>query len=81
VAKPDNLPNGKENQLFPTVVWSPHTWCGVRTCSPLLICKCLSQGLLLWTDTMTKATLTRTFNWGWLTGSELQFIIIKAGTW
>jgi hypothetical protein len=22
-----------------------------------------------------------TFNWGWLTGSEVQSIIIKAGTW
>jgi hypothetical protein len=30
---------------------------------------------------MTKATLTRTFNWGWLTGSKVQSIIIKAGTW
>jgi len=31
---------------------------------------------------MTKATLLRTtFNWGWLTGSEVQFIIIKAGAW
>jgi hypothetical protein len=30
---------------------------------------------------MTKATLLRTtFNWGWLTGSEVQSIIIKAGT-
>jgi hypothetical protein len=30
---------------------------------------------------MTKATLIRTtFNWGWLTGSEVQSIIIKAGT-
>jgi hypothetical protein len=29
---------------------------------------------------MTKATLTRiTFNWGWLTGSEVQSRIIKAG--
>jgi hypothetical protein len=28
---------------------------------------------------MTKATLVRiTFNWGWLTGSEVQSIIIKA---
>jgi len=36
----------------------------------------------LWTDTMTKATLIRTtFNWGWLTGSEVQSIIIKAGAW
>jgi hypothetical protein len=30
---------------------------------------------------MTKATLIRiTFNWGWLTGSEIQSIIIKAET-
>jgi hypothetical protein len=29
---------------------------------------------------MTKATLIRTtFNWGWLTGLEIQSIIIKAG--
>jgi hypothetical protein len=38
--------------------------------------------LLLWADSMTKATLIRTtFNWGWLTGSEVQPIIIKAGVW
>jgi hypothetical protein len=31
---------------------------------------------------MTKATLIRTtFNWGWLIDSEVQSIIIKAGTW
>jgi hypothetical protein len=31
---------------------------------------------------MTKATLIRTtFNWGWLTGSEVQSIIIKAEAW
>jgi hypothetical protein len=31
---------------------------------------------------MTKATLIRTtFNWGWLTGSEVQSIIIKVGIW
>jgi hypothetical protein len=31
---------------------------------------------------MTKATLIwTTFTWGWLTGSEVQSIIIKAGTW
>jgi hypothetical protein len=30
---------------------------------------------------MTKATLIRTFNWGWFTGSEVQSIIIKVGTW
>ena len=29
---------------------------------------------------MTKATLIgTTFNWGWLTGSEIQSIIIKVG--
>jgi hypothetical protein len=38
--------------------------------------------LLHWTDTMTKATLIRTtFNWGWLTGSDFQSIIIKVGAW
>jgi hypothetical protein len=42
----------------------------------------LIRVLLLWTDTMTKATPIRTiFNWGWLTGSEVQSIIIKAGVW
>jgi hypothetical protein len=31
---------------------------------------------------MTKATLIRTtFNWGWLTSSEVQSIIIKGGAW
>jgi hypothetical protein len=31
---------------------------------------------------MTKAMLIRTtFNWGWLTDSEVQSIIIKAGAW
>jgi hypothetical protein len=31
---------------------------------------------------MTKTTLIRaTFNWSWLTGSEVQSLIIKAGTW
>jgi hypothetical protein len=31
---------------------------------------------------MTKATLIRaTFNWGWLTGSEVQSIIIEVGAW
>ena len=38
--------------------------------------------LLLRTDTMAKAIIIRaTFNLGWLTGSEVQHIIIKAGTW
>jgi hypothetical protein len=31
---------------------------------------------------MTKTTLVRTtFNWGWLIGSEVLSIIIKAGIW
>jgi hypothetical protein len=30
---------------------------------------------------MTKASLIKTtFNWGWLTGSEVQFIIIRHGS-
>jgi hypothetical protein len=31
---------------------------------------------------MTKVTLIKTaFNWDWLTGLEVQSIIIKVGTW
>jgi hypothetical protein len=31
---------------------------------------------------MTKAMLIRTtFSWGWLTGSEVQSIIVRMGTW
>jgi hypothetical protein len=31
---------------------------------------------------MTRAILIRTtFNWGWLTGSKVQSIIIKLGAW
>jgi len=30
---------------------------------------------------MTKTTLIRAFNWGWLIGSEVQSIITKAGAW
>jgi hypothetical protein len=31
---------------------------------------------------MTKTTFIRiAFNWGWLTGSEVQSNIIKAGSW
>jgi len=30
---------------------------------------------------MTNASLTRTFIWGWLVGSYVQSIIIKAGAW
>jgi hypothetical protein len=37
---------------------------------------------LLWTDTVTKATLIKTtFKWGWFRGSEVQSGIIKVGTW
>jgi len=47
------------------------------------VCGCvLVRVLLLRTDTMAKATLRRTtVNWGRLTGSEVQSIVIKAGTW
>ena len=42
----------------------------------------LVRVLLLWTDTMTKAILIKTtFNWDWLTGSEVQSFIIKVGAW
>jgi hypothetical protein len=30
---------------------------------------------------MTKRNLIRTFNWSWLTGSEVQSSVIKAGAW
>jgi len=30
---------------------------------------------------MTKVTLIKKCNWGWLTGSEVQSINIKAGAW
>jgi hypothetical protein len=42
----------------------------------------LFRVLLLWTDTMTKTCLIRTtFNWYWLTGSEVQSIFMKERTW
>ena len=43
----------------------------------------LVRVLLLCTDTMTKVNLIKktTFTWGWLTGSEVQSIIIKGGAW
>ena len=38
--------------------------------------------LLLLVGTMTKTTLIRTtLNWSWLTGSEVQSVIIKKGGW
>lgn len=43
---------------------------------------CASGFPLLWRDTVTNATRIRTtLNCGWLTGSEVQSIIIKARTW
>jgi bacteriorhodopsin len=40
----------------------------------------LVRVLPLQTDTMIRATLIRTtLNWGWLTCSEVQFIVIQAG--
>jgi hypothetical protein len=30
---------------------------------------------------MTKPTFTKTFNWVWFAGSEVQSIIIKADAW
>jgi hypothetical protein len=44
----------------------------------LLLAIVLVRVLLLWTDTTTKVTLLRTFHWDWLTGSEVQPIIIMA---
>jgi hypothetical protein len=42
----------------------------------------LVRVLLLWTDTMTKATLIRTtIHWGWLTGSEVQLLSSWGDTW
>ena len=32
------------------------------------------------TTAWPKATFTRTFNWGWLTGSQVQFITMKQGS-
>jgi hypothetical protein len=46
--------------------------------------ECLSQGFSAVNrhHDMTKASLIKTtFNWGWLTGSEVQSIIIKVGAW
>jgi hypothetical protein len=50
----------------------------------LLLGVILVRVLLLLTDTMTKASLMKkkpTFNWAWLTDSEVQSIIIKVGAW
>jgi len=47
------------------------------------LCSGVLVGVLrLWIDTMIKATVTRkTFNWGWLTGSEVQSTIVKVRAW
>jgi len=46
-----------------------------------LLSSCLIISLL-WTDTMTKASLIRApFDWVWLTASEVQSVIIKEGSW
>jgi len=44
---------------------------------------CLSEGFIAVNRHHDQSnTLVRTtFNWGWLTGSEAQSIIIKAGAW
>jgi hypothetical protein len=63
----------KNNRCF--VIWSVTVW-------NFKFVYCLVRVLLLWTDTTAKATLIRTtFNWDWRTGSEVQSIVIKAGTW
>jgi hypothetical protein len=55
----------------PTVCWAQSALLSVSV-----------RVLLLWTDTMTKASLNKTtFNWGCLTDSEVQSIIIKVGAW
>ena len=55
----------------------PQTTCGVLEPTDGV----LVMVLLLRTDTVINANLIKTFNWGWLRGSEAQFIIIKAGVW
>ena len=60
--------------LWPETMATMRVWLSFKFFS--LFCRILHSAtvwvrvLLLWTDTMTKATLRRiTFNWGWLTGS------------
>ena len=66
-----------------THYWLVLSLCSISTSHPSLSFKSvLDRVLQLWTDTMTKARLIKTaLNWGWLTGSEVQPIIIKVGTW
>jgi hypothetical protein len=52
---------------------------GQSVCCPFK--SVLVRVLLLCKDTMTKAALIRTFNWGCLIDSEVQYIIIKVGAW
>jgi hypothetical protein len=43
---------------------------------------CLFLGFYCCENKKTNATLIRmTFNWGWLSGSEVQSIVIQAGEW
>ena len=66
-----------------THYWLVLSLWSISTSHPSLCFKSvLDRVLQLWTDTMTKARLIKTtLNWGWLTGSEVQSIIIKVGTW
>ena len=50
---------------------------GARACMPTVLVRVLQ----LSTDTMIFFFIKTTFNWGWLTGSEDQSIIIKVGAW
>ena len=67
----------------PLLVGHSLNLCSISTSHPCLCFKSvLVRVLQMLTDTMTKATLIMTaLNWGWLTGSEVQSIIIKVGTW
>jgi len=59
-----------------TETWGPLKFTGHPIVNVLL------RVILLLTDIISKVTLIKTtFNWGWLTGSEVQLITIKVGTW
>ena len=70
-------------KLYPLLVGHSLSLCSISTSHPCLCFKSVLVTVLqLWTDSMTKASLIKTaLNWGWLTGSEVQSIIIKVGTW
>ena len=66
---------------YPNLDFQREMWSGLSQQYPTPGTKLLVRVLLLWTDTMIKAILIRTnFNWGWLTNSEVQSIIIMAGS-